>query len=205
MNRIAKSAAAAALTLAAMAGIRASAAPAAPAAPPPAAADIWVGDTVHSSVGFRIKHLGTSWTHGRFNEFSFSVKSEGMGSLVSSADFVVKSGSVDTGNAKRDQHLKSPDFFNAALFPDISFKSAGAKAVDESCAELTGDLTLHGVTRSLIARVTKVGSGKGMKGEELLGLECTFTIKRSDYGMDKYADAVGDDVRITVAAEVAKQ
>ncbi len=187
------------LSVAALAGARSAL-----SSPVPAAAT-YAGDTVHSFVLFKIRHLGTSWTHGRFNDFTVSVQAGEGGALVSAVDFVVKCESVDTGNAKRDQHLKSPDFFNAKQFADIAFKSTAVKALDADNADVTGDLTLHGVTKSITARVTKVGAGKGMKGEDLLGLESTFALKRSDFGMTNMVGPVGDDVTLTVAVEGAKK
>lgn len=167
-------------------------------APAPAS---WAGDTVHSFVLFKVKHLGVSSAFGRFNDFTVSVESAEGGPLVSAVEFTVKAESVDTGNPKRDQHVKSPDFLNARQFTDIAFKSTKAKAVDADTAEVTGDLTLHGVTRPVTVKVVKVGAGKGMKGEELLGLESTFTVKRSDFGMTNMVGPVGDEITVTVAVE----
>ncbi len=163
----------------------------------------WAGDTVHSSVLFRIKHLGVSWTMGRFNDFTVSLKSADAG--LSSVAFTVKTDSVDTGNAKRDQHVKSPDFFNAKQFGEITFRSTKVTGGDKDVAEVTGDLTLHGVTKPLTVQVSKVGSGKGMKGEELAGYQTSFTVKRSDFGMTNMVGPVGDEVALTVSVEAAKQ
>jgi polyisoprenoid-binding protein YceI len=153
---------------------------------------------------FKIKHLGVSYAFGRFDDFTVALESDAKGDL-SSVAWDVKTDSVDTGQAKRDQHLKSPDFFNAGQFDTISFKSTAVKALDKDTMDVTGDLTLHGVTKSITAKVTKVGSGKGMRGEELAGYESTFTLKRSDYGMAGMVGPVGDEVTITVATEAAKQ
>jgi polyisoprenoid-binding protein YceI len=79
------------------------------------------------------------------------------------------------------------------------------KAIDADNTEVTGDLTLHGVTKPITVKVVKVGAGKGMKGESLVGLETTFSLKRSDYGMSNMVGPVGDDVQITVATELAKK
>jgi len=163
------------------------------------------GDTVHSYVLFKIKHMGTSWSYGRFNDFTVSVGMDDAGAAIKSVAFDVKTASVDTGQPKRDGHLKSPDFFNAKQFEDIKFASTAVKAIDADNTEVTGDLTLHGVTKSITVKVVKVGAGKGMKGESLVGLESTFSLKRSDYGMSNMVGPVGDDVQITVAVEAAKK
>jgi len=163
------------------------------------------GDTVHSFVLFKIKHMGTSWTYGRFNDFTVSVGMNDAGTEVTSVAFDVKTDSVDTGQPKRDGHVKSPDFLNAKQFEDIKFASTAAKTLDADTTEVTGDLTLHGVTKPVTVKVVKVGAGKGMKGEALVGLETTFSLKRSDYGMKSMIGPVGDDVQITVAVEAAKK
>lgn len=160
----------------------------------------WQGDTVHSFVLFKVKHLGASWAYGRFNAFAVAVGANEDGSAVSSVEFVVKAQSVDTGNAGRDKHLMSPDFLNAKQFEEITFKSTAVKG-----EEVTGDLTLHGVTKSVTAQLVKVGAGKGMKGEELVGYETTFTVKRGDFGMTNLVGPVSDDVTITVATELSKK
>ena len=196
-RRIAAAAAAVALSAAGLA-----LAPMARSAPPPPATR--TGDTVHSFVLFRIGHLGISRSWGRFNDFTVTVKDGEGGALLSAVDFVVKAESVDTGNAKRDQHLRSPDFLNAKQFPEISFRSTSAKSLDADGVEVTGDLTLHGVTKPVIAKVVKVGAGKGMKGEDLLGLETTFAVRRSDFGMSNMVGPVGDEVLLTVAVEAAR-
>jgi polyisoprenoid-binding protein YceI len=165
------------------------------------------GDTIHSFVLFKIKHNGTGWAYGRFNDFTVSVGMNDAGTEITSVAFDVKTESVDTGQPARDKHLKSPDFFNAKQFPDVTFKSTSVKAVNADAAEVTGDLTLHGVTKPVVATVSKVGTGKGMKGEDLVGLESTFTIKRTDFGMSNMVGVpgVGDDVTLTVAVEAAKK
>jgi polyisoprenoid-binding protein YceI len=165
----------------------------------------WAGDTVHSFVLFKVKHMGTSWTYGRFNDFTVSVDTDAAGSAVTAANFVVKAESIDTGAAKRDQHLRSPDFLNSKEFAEITFKSTKAKPLADGATELTGDLTLHGVTKPVTVTLTKTGAGKGMKGEDLLGYETTFSVPRKDFGIATYPGAIGDDVSITVAVELAKK
>ena len=171
-------------------------------APP---ASTWTADPVHSFVLFKIKHLGTSWVYGRFNDFTVSIEAGDEGAGVTSVNFVVKTESVDTGTAKRDQHLRSPDFFNAKQFETISFKSKSAKAVDADTTEVTGDLTLHGETKPITVKVVRVGHGKGMQKEDLAGYEATFSLKRSDYGMTSMVGPVGDDVALTVAVEASRK
>ncbi len=166
----------------------------------------WKGDTIHSFVMFRIGHNnGISLVFGRFDDFAVSLKAGDGDAGLASVAFTVKADSVDTGNAKRDQHLKSPDFFNAKQFAEISFQSTKVKALDKDTSEITGDLTLHGVTKPVTVKASRVGAGKGMKGEDLTGYETTFTVKRSDFGMANMIGPVGDEVTVTVAVEATKQ
>ena len=97
--------------------------------------------------------------------------------------------------------MKSPDFFNAKQFPTISFKSTSVKKDGDTVLNVTGDLTLHGVTKSITVPLTVVGSGKGMAGETRTGFEGTVEFKRSDFGMTGLAPVVGDDVRLIVSIE----
>ena len=165
-------------------------------------------DPVHSSVIFKIQHLGTSWTYGRFNDISGSIEMDAAKPEASSVTFTVKVDSVDTGNAKRDQHLKSPDFFNAKQFPEITFKSTAVKSLGKDAAEVTGDLSLHGVTKSVTAKVSKVGEGKHPKsGAEMVGFEASFLIKRTDFGMTYAVGPTGggDEVSLIVALETHRK
>lgn len=160
-------------------------------------------DTVHSAVLFRAKHLGVSYNYGRFNEFSGSITMDETDISKSSIELEVKAASVDTANNKRDQHLRSPDFFNAKQFPVITFKSTkvSSKPGQENMLEVTGDFYLHGVKKSITVDVEITGEGKSRKGEALIGFETTFTIKRSEYGMNFELKGISDEIRITVSVE----
>ncbi len=154
-------------------------------------------DGAHSAVVFRIKHLGISYTYGRFDEVSGTVDFGGSNAV----SITIKTGSVSTGNAKRDGHLKSPDFFSAKEFPTITFKSTSWKSVEGDSYDVTGDLTLHGVTKSVTAKVEKTGEGDRGKMGYRIGFHTELDIKRSDFGMTKLAQAVGDDVHLAISVE----
>lgn len=162
-------------------------------------------DAVHSSVLFRAKHLGVSYNYGRFNEFSGSIMMDETDVPKSKVEFEVKTASIDTANEKRDQHLRSPDFFNAKQFPVITFKSTkvSAKAGQENMLEVTGDFELHGVKKSITVDVEITGKGKHPQAGELIGFETMFGIKRSEYDMTYGMQGVSDDIRITVSIEAA--
>lgn len=168
------------------------------------AADVYVADPVHSSVVFRVKHANTTYFWGRFNhiEGKFTLDSIDPGAV--NLEFEVKTASVDTANADRDKHLKGPDCFNAVQFPTIRFKSKSA-VTKGSGYEVQGDLSLHGVTKPVSVHLTPTGTGKGPTGKEIGGIEATFSIKQSDFGMTKMAPLIGDIVFVSVCVEGIRQ
>jgi polyisoprenoid-binding protein YceI len=169
--------------------------------PPVSAVETYVIDLQHSAIIFRIKHLGITYVYGRFNDLSGILKIDDQTPANSSVQISAKTESVDTNVTQRDDHLRSPDFFDAKKFPTISFDSKSFKKVDQDTYEVTGDLNLHGITRPLTASVHHTGSGKDPWGGYRTGYETTFTIKRSDFGMTTMLNGVGDEVRITVSIE----
>ena len=123
----------------------------------------------------------------------------------SAFDIQVNVDTIDTHNEGRDKHLKSPEFFDAAKYPTIAFKSKSVKKTGESTFEATGDLTLHGETRPLTVKIERTGAGPGMKGEHRSALETTFDIKRSEFGMKTMIGPLGDDVRLNVSIEGVRE
>ncbi len=170
------------------------------------AADTYQIDTAHSMILFRAKHNGITYNYGRFNEFAGEITMDEDVSK-STVEFEVKTASVDTANKKRDQHLRSPDFFSAKQFPVITFKStkAGMKEGKEDVLEVTGDLELLGVKKSITVDVEITGRGKGRQGEALIGFQSVFTINRSEFGMTYGAGSVSDDVQLTVSIEATQE
>jgi polyisoprenoid-binding protein YceI len=169
-------------------------------APSARAGESYQADPVHSTVVFRVKHANTAYFWGRFNEIAgtFSLDSSNPSGVT--LQFQVKAASMDTGNSKRDQHLTSPDFLNAVQFPTISFASKNVEVTDKGY-QVTGDLTLHGVTRPVTVHLTPTGTGRGPTGAEIGGIEADFTIKQSDFGITKMAAMIGDSVWINVSVE----
>ena len=176
-----------------------------PAGQPAAGPQTYQIDPVHSSNWFRIRHLNVANFYGRFNETAGTIVVDDANPAACSLEAQVKVDSVDTHNADRDKHLKSPDFFDAPQFPLITFKSSGPfrKAGPETY-EVKGDLTLHGVTRPLALELVQTGVGPGMKGETRAGFETAFEIKRSDFGM-KNMLGLGDDVRLNISVEAVRK
>ncbi len=169
----------------------------------PAAADTYTVDGTHTSVMFRIKHLNVSWFYGRFNEVSGSFVIDDDPSACS-FEITVHAASADTNNEMRDRHIKGPDFFNVGEFPEMSFKSSSVQASDEGYA-VTGQLSLHGVSREITVQASHSGSGKDPWGGFRTGFETVFSISRSDFGMDFMLDGLSDEVRLTISLEGVRE
>lgn len=169
------------------------------------AADLYEVDPVHSSILFRIKHLDVSYVYGRFNDFSATLRIDEQNPANNTVEIHVKAGSIDTANAKRDDHLRSPDFFNVKQFPIISFKSKSFKEQGPDLFEVAGDLFLHGITHPLTIKVERTGSGRDPWGGYRVGFEGTFRVNRSEFGMSHMLGPVGDEVRLTVSLEAIRK
>ena len=175
------------------------------AVPSAHAADTYKLDSVHSTFMFKVKHLGASYSYGRFNESSGTFTLDAENPANNRIEVEVKTDSIDTANDARDKHLRSPDFFNTAEFPTMTFTSTSFKKVDDTHFEVTGDFTLHGITKSVTTSAELVGIGKGRNGEVRAGLEAIFTIDRTEFGMDSMPGPVGTDVELTVSVEGVRE
>jgi polyisoprenoid-binding protein YceI len=167
-------------------------------------ADIYTVDPVHSSISFMISHVGISNIHGRFNDFSGKITIDRDDPSKSSFALTIPIASIDTNNVKRDEHLRAPDYFNAKQFPTMSFQSTSVKAVDGGY-EVTGDLTLHGVTKPV--SLTLKGGDKVVefpKKTKRIGLVSAFSIRRSDFGVKADLKLLGDEIPILVGIEAAR-
>jgi polyisoprenoid-binding protein YceI len=175
------------------------------AVPAALAAETYSIDPVHSAVLFRITHLGVSTFYGRFQDVSGTYVLDAENPAAAAFDVTIKAESVDTHNEKRDQHLKSPDFFNAKQFPVLTMKSKSVKKTGDKTMRVTADLTIHGVTKEVAFDVTQVGAGKDPWGGYRSGFDGSFTIKRSDYDVKFMPGALGEDVTIIVSVEGVRQ
>jgi polyisoprenoid-binding protein YceI len=171
------------------------------------AADTYKIDPMHSSIGFAITHLVINKVKGKFTEFTGTIVLDN--NAIQEAKGTVQTKSIDTGIAQRDNHLRSPDFFDATKFPTITFES---KRVEKKAGQtvLVGDFTMHGVTKELSLAVELKGPIKDPMGKSRIGLEGKTKLNRRDYGLT-YSKAmetgglvVGDEVEIEVNAEAAK-
>ncbi len=171
-------------------------------APAAQAADTYQVDTGHSNVIFRIMHLNISPFYARFDKISGSFKLDDADPAKSSIDIAVDAETVNTKMEKLNEHLRSSDFFSVKEFPKITFKSTKVEAGDEpKTFKVTGDLSLHGVTKSITVTVEKTGETTVPRAGQRCGFETFFTIKRSDYGMDYMLDMLGDEVKLIIGME----
>jgi polyisoprenoid-binding protein YceI len=169
------------------------------------AADTYAVDPVHSSVSFKILHAGISYIHGRFDDVSGTFVIDKDDPAKSSFALSIKTETVNTNNAKRDEHLRTPDYFNVKQFPTMTFQSTSVKAVPGGY-EAAGDLTLHGVKKP--ATVVLKGGDKTVefpKGMMRIGFTVELSIKRSEFDMKTELGALGDDVYIDMGLEAVKQ
>jgi len=167
-------------------------------------------DASHSEVVFGWNHFGFSNPTARFDKIEGSVLLDKADLTKSSISVSLPLESLDTRVAKLDEELKSPDFFDAAKYPTITFKSTKVEKAGENGLKITGDLTIHGVTRpvTLDAKVNKIGIFEipGVIKAQAAGFDATTVIRRSDFGVTKYVPAVSDEipVRITLDAKQAQ-
>lgn len=171
----------------------------------------WKIDAAHSEADFSIKHMAISTVHGTFRGVSGVVKYDPADVVKSGVEASIDVASVDTGVAPRDAHLKSPDFFDVAKFPTMTFKSTSiSKAGDHY--DVTGNLTLHGVTKQVVLKLEEPGKEEpGMDGKSVhRGFSATTTINRKDFGLTwngtlKSGDSVlGDEVKIELDIEAVQ-
>lgn len=173
-----------------------------------AGAEEYTIDTGHSHLGFHIKHMNVSYVYGRFNEFEGKIKIDPQAPKAAEMSFElkIKTEKIDTANDRRDKHLRSPDFFNAQQFPEATFKSTKVVAAGSKW-QVTGELTMLGVTKSVTAELEVAGHGPHPRGGYMVGVHGTCTFKRSDFGMvyGLDTDALGDEVTLTISLEALKQ
>lgn len=169
-----------------------------------AAAESYTIDPMHTYPHFTINHLGFSTMHGRFDKTSGKVMLD-RAAKKGSVDMSIETASVDTGFAKRDEHLKSPDFFNAAEFPAITFKSDAMKFKGDVPSSVEGNLTLNGVTKPVTLAINAFNCAPDpmdpAKKKFKCGADAHTQIKRSDFGMKTFLPAVGDDIKLEFEIE----
>jgi polyisoprenoid-binding protein YceI len=168
----------------------------------------WKSDSAHSEVDFTIKHLAVSNVHGRFGHVDATITWDGKDITKSSVKATIDVAGLSTGEPARDNHLKTPDFFDAATYASASFISTSVAKTGSGLA-VSGNLTLHGVTKPVVLSVDTPGDPVAgpMDHKDHLGFAATTTIHRSDFGIGpKFGAAIlSDDVKISIDLDVAKQ
>jgi polyisoprenoid-binding protein YceI len=171
-----------------------------------AQASSWAIDTNHSQVNFQIRHMGVSNVRGSISGVTGTVVWDDKNPSKSSVEATIDAKTLSTNNDARDKHLKSPDFFNVEKYPTLTFKSTSVTGTNGKL-QVTGDLTLGGVTKSVTLDVDgPTAPQKGMGGKMVTGFSATGMLKRSDFnfGNPKFNPMLGDDVKFTIDAEADK-
>lgn len=195
------------LTLAACAALMGSAAPLAAQAPLPDGLVEYEVDTAHTQVMFKVRHMGVSTVTGKFNRFAATFAYDAADPTASWVTATIDAASIDTENERRDNHLRSADFFAADSFPNLTFQSTRVEDVGEGRLRVAGDLSIRGVTKPVVLNVALEGATVGQEGRPITGWTAETTINRKDYGLawNRLTEAggwvVGDDVRIVLEVE----
>jgi len=162
-------------------------------------------DPAHSSLVFRVQHLGAAYFWGRFNGVQGTMMVDHDVPEESYVEIQVAAKDIDTGNGGRDDHLRGPDFFDAKQFPDITFTSTAVEEAKPGVFQITGELSLHGVTKEITFEAVHSGHGKASERFGYrTGYEAEFTIDRNDFGISYMPGGLGDQVKIIVSLECAQ-
>jgi polyisoprenoid-binding protein YceI len=163
-------------------------------------------DASHTSVLFGISHLGFSNYHGRFNTVSGDLNFDPKDPQKSTVNITIDIASIDTNHAELEGKLKGADWFDVAKFSTATFTSTKVEKLSDTSGKVTGNLTLHGVTKPLTLDVTFNGAGNNpFSNKHTLGFSAKGSIKRSDFGISQYIPAVGDEVALSIEAEMQKK
>jgi polyisoprenoid-binding protein YceI len=171
----------------------------------------WAIDATHSEISFRVKHLMISNVKGNFNDFSAEIFTSDNSVATSDVKVVINAASVDTANADRDGHLKSPDFFDVENHKEIIFTGKSVQTIDNENYKLTGNLTIKGISREITLDIEFGGLMKDPWGNEKAGFTVNGKINRRDWGLNWNAALeaggvmVSDEVKISAEIELVKQ
>ena len=180
------------------------------AASPAFAAETFVIDKGHSEVGFQIRHM-MSKVRGRFTDFEGRIVADRTKPEASSVELAIQSTSIDTANPNRDKDLRGADFFDVEKYPTIMFKSTRITPKGKDSYDVTGTLTIRGVSKEVTLPVTFLGIMKNMRGQDAAGFETAVTLNRKDFGIvwNKALDAggvlLGDEVYVSINLETRKE
>jgi polyisoprenoid-binding protein YceI len=176
---------------------------------PALAAETYTIDKAHSEASFQVRHLGISNVRGRFADFDGAISIDRAKPESSSVEFTIKAASIDTGSPDRDKHLRTADFFDVEKFPTITFKSTKVVPKGGSNYDVTGTLTMHGVSKEVTIPVVHLGFVKDPWGNDKAGFELNTTLNRKDFGLtwNKALETggllVGEEVKVSINLETA--
>ena len=174
------------------------------------AADTFAIDKAHSSIGFQVRHLFSN-VPGKFDDFSGTLVFDEANPEQSSVEVTIKTASIDTGVKMRDEDLRSPNFFDAAKFPQTTFKSTSVKKTGDNTFDVTGDLTMHGVTKPVTLTVEWLGNAKDLWGNTRTTFSATTEIDREEWGLKWNAALetggvlVSKKVKLEIEAQALRQ
>ncbi|MDD1506436.1 YceI family protein [Pseudomonas sp. CNPSo 3701] len=155
----------------------------------------------HAFVNFKISHLGYSWLYGTFKDFDGSFSFDEKNPEASKVDVTLKTESVDTNHAERDKHIRSADFLNVSKNPTATFKSTSVKSTGQGAADITGDLTLNGVTKPVVIAAKFIGEGKDPWGGYRAGFEGSTKLKLKDFNIEKDLGPASQEVELIISVE----
>ena len=171
----------------------------------------WRIDPTHTTVSFKVRHLGVTWVQGEFQRVSGKVRFDRKNPGAAAADIVIDAGSINTRNARRDNHLRNDDFLLVEKHPSITFKSRAVKNAGPEGLDLVGDLTIRGVTKEVVLKVADISEEvTTRRGTVKMGASATTRINRKEFGVkyNRLLEAgglvVGNEVRITIDVELNK-
>ncbi len=168
-------------------------------------------DPAHSQVGFSVKHMMFSTVRGYFEGFEGTIVVDHDNPANSTVNVTIDASTINTRDEKRDEHLRSADFFDVAQYPTITFKSTSIDFKDAEDFTVNGELTMHGVTQPVKIKAEQTGEGTNPWGVDVAGFEGTAKVNRKDFGLnwnaalEKGGVLVGDEIKISLELEVAKQ
>jgi polyisoprenoid-binding protein YceI len=180
------------------------------AAAPAVGAETFIVDKGHSEVGFQIRHMMTK-VRGRFNQFEGRIEADRAKPGASSVEFTIQATSIDTANENRDKDLRSADFFDVEKYPTITFKSTRITPKGKDAYDVTGTLTMRGVSKEITLPVSFLGFMKNQRGTDTAGFETAVTLNRKDFGIswNRTLDAggvlLGDEVYVSISLETRKE
>jgi len=155
----------------------------------------------HAFVNFKISHLGYSWLYGTFKDFDGSFSFDDKNPEASTVNVTLKTQSVDTNNAERDKHIRSDDFLSVGKHPTATFASTAVKSTGEGTADITGNLTLNGVTKPVVIAATFIGQGDDPWGGYRAGFAGSTMLKLKDFAIEKDLGPASSEVELIISVE----